>query len=143
MDQIFDRLGNLLKSILQENEDDGPRPSRNTKFSDPDLQDAWDELDDFMKTGNDAGESQRRADFREMPGKPGIPQELTKDFQLLGVAHTAEMQEIAKAYKKLLSKHHPDRHASDPEAFARATENAKRISASFQRIKQYKTTGKA
>ena len=137
MDQIFDRLGNLLKSVLQDDSDDDPRPSQKTSFSDPDLQDAWAELNEFMNTGTETEKSTKQTSAR-----PLIPRELEKDYKLLGVSHTAGMEEIAKTYKKLLSKHHPDRFASDPAAFEKATENAKRISASFQRIKQYKASGK-
>ena len=47
MDQIFDRLGNLLKSILQDDQPSGTRRSEG-RFSDEDLKDAWEELDEFL-----------------------------------------------------------------------------------------------
>ena len=134
MDQIFDRLGNLLKSVFQ---DDGSSENRqkdhNPDFPDPDLQDAWDELEDFMKTG----ETTEKINF---PPAGGIPSDLKRDYEFLGIPFDASKAEIAKTYKKLLIKHHPDRHAGNKNNTEKATEVTKKINLSFQRIKIYKET---
>lgn len=137
MDQIFDRLGNLLKSFVRD--DSGFfSEDENTSFSDPDLQDAWEELDDFLKTGDDSPPKRASA---SAPPKPAVPPELVKDYKNLEVAVGTPLPEIAKKYKLLLRKHHPDRHASDPAAFAKATEKTKLLTSSFRRIRQYVETG--
>lgn len=138
MDQIFDRLGNLLKTFLQEDPD---QDTGKTSFSDPDLQDAWDELDDFMRTGETtgSGETKERVDT---PPPPRIPVELKKDYRIFNVRFGAPLSEVAKSYKTLLRKHHPDRHASNPSDFAKATEITKQLTSSFRRIRQYEETGK-
>ncbi|MFC7677686.1 DnaJ domain-containing protein [Paenibacillus sp. GCM10028914] len=37
-------------------------------------------------------------------------------YQILGVEHTAERQEIREAYRRLAKKHHPDVNQNNPEA---------------------------
>ena len=49
MDQIFNRFENLIRSMFQGSEADEPRSART---GDPDLDAAWDELDDFLKHGD-------------------------------------------------------------------------------------------
>ena len=111
MDQIFDRLGNLLKSTLRS---DTNETVGNTKYSDPDLQDAWDELDDFLNNEDDTPRSSGPSFTESTFTRPSsIPQSVTDAYELLGVSPTASTIDIAKAYKTLLLKHHPDRVASD------------------------------
>ena len=138
MDQIFDRLGNLLKSVLQEEPD---RDSEKTSFADPDLQDAWDELDDFMRTGEAPGSNETK-EHVEPPPAPSIPAELKKDYQIFKARFGAPLGEVAKSYKALLRRHHPDRHATNPADFAKATEITKQLTSSFRRIRRYEETGK-
>src|SRR5829696_2219270 len=53
----------------------------------------------------------------------------TKDFYaLLGVPASASSDEIKKQYRKLASKHHPDKNPSD----AKAAERFKEISEAYQ-----------
>ena len=53
-----------------------------------------------------------------------------KDFyQILGVAHNASSSEIAKAYKKLALKWHPDKNADN---VGQATEKFKEIADAYQ-----------
>ena len=133
MDQIFDRLGNLLRSVFQEGDDNSDENSS----SDPDLQDAWDELNDFLKSEEPSTASHARTTHSYRSST--IPHEIEQAFATLGVPTTASKEEIVKAYKTLLLKHHPDRFATDPEKLSGATEKAKRINEAFQRIKAYKS----
>jgi len=135
VDQIFDRFGNLLKSFLN---DDDSYSTGSTSFSDPDLQDAWDELEDFLNTDDgansqSAGTRAKTADFR----KPELPANLQKDYRLLKTKPGAPLTEVAKSYRLLLRTHHPDRYASDPVKFAQATEKTKDLTTAFRRIKDY------
>ncbi len=139
MDQIFDRLGNLLKSFVRDDSDD-LSDSRKASFGDPDLQDAWEELDDFLKTG-------KKAEPREQAGAAGTastspPPELAKDYQTLEVPFGSHLPDVAKSYKRLLRQHHPDRHATDAAASAKATEKTKLLTSAFRRIRQYVESGK-
>ena len=139
MDQIFDRLGNLLKSFVQDDDDNIFVDGKKTAFTDPDLQDAWDELDEFMRTGESTAKASQNKG--PTPATPDIPAELKKDYQILQVPFGTPLEEVAKSYKTLLRKHHPDKHATDPAAFAKATETTKKLTSSFRRIRQYVEKG--
>ncbi len=134
MDQIFDRLGNLLKSVLNDGEGDF---TKSEDFTDPDMQDAWAELNDFM---NSDDPSQPKPTGTRNNSAPQLPKEIREAFDEIGVAPSATNEEIGKAYKTLLLKHHPDRVATEPTKLAAATERTKRINAAFQRVKSYRTS---
>jgi DnaJ-domain-containing protein 1 len=137
VDQIFDRFGNLLKSFMR---DDESSEAANTSFSDPDLQNAWDELEDFLNTDKSADTSTNQSS-NTRTRVPELPAELRKDYALLKTKPGAPLEEVAKSYKQLLRIHHPDRHATDPTAFAKATEETKTLTSAFRRIKEYAKTG--
>lgn len=60
MEDIFDRLGTLFKSMFQDSDDDsfGGTLHSTRSSGDPDLDAAYDELNDFLN--KDMGESERR-----------------------------------------------------------------------------------
>lgn len=128
---------------------------------------AYDELDEFLKTGKSSGGSHAWADTSEAgrgrswsggPGKdagsggtgraeggPGaskLPEELRVDFQELGLPFGADAAACKAAYKRLLKIHHPDRHAGHPGNMKKATEKSARINAAFWRIEQWRETGR-
>lgn len=138
MDQIFDRFGNLLRSFLH---DDESKRTGDTSFSDPDLQDAWNELEDFLQ-GGDSTANASKTPFTQHVETPAVPVELNADYALLKSKPGAPLAEVAKSYRQLLRIHHPDRHAADPAAFAKATEKTKSLTSAFRRIKEYAETGK-
>ena len=139
MDQIFDRLGNLLKSTLRANDDvdhdiDG--------YTDPDLQEAWDELNDFLAGDSDTaggtGPGFQRSSFGSTNRSASIPPQVAEAYSVIGVSAHVSNAELGKAYKTLLLKHHPDRVAGDPAKMAAATERTKRINRAFQEIKSHR-----
>jgi DnaJ-class molecular chaperone len=142
VDKFFDRLGDLLKSMLQEDE---LRARGSSNYRDPDMQDAWEELEDYLRTGTDESSSGRTsagARYRTSTGgRTGPPEELRKDYANLEVSFGANFEEVRKSYRRLLRAYHPDRHAGDPQKLRTATEITQRITQSFQRIKQYHETG--
>jgi len=161
MDKFFDRLGEVLKTFLDEDTDRlfGPRQSRRP-FSDPDLDAAYDELEQFLNSGksdrdtnsawkeyqeqrndyNYQGADKNKSHFR--PGSTSIPESLRKDFDELGLPFGASEEACKAAYKRLLKIHHPDRHAGHPGNMKKATEKSSRINAAYQRIETWRQTGK-
>ena len=144
---IFDRLGNLIRTIIDD-PDDGSDAS-----GDPDLAVAWEELEDYIRegapsgSGGDPASDGRAADgtrsrsdrWRTAGGAAEQPHEerLRRDFRNLEVPVGAPMESVRRNYKRLMAAFHPDRHGADPEKLRTATEVTKRLNESYNRIREY------
>ena len=159
---IFDRIGDVLKSYI--NDADEPlfgKPRQRQHSGDPDLDAAFDELNDFLsgreKSGTDGhggsgprdggfGRDSGRTRGSGTAGRSGfggtVPAELRADFDELGVAFGESAEDCKTAYKKLLKMHHPDRHAGHPGNMKKATEKSTRINAAYDRIEKWRATGR-
>ena len=136
---IFDRLGNIIKSYL--NDDDSPASGSSAQYrrtGDPDLDAAYEELDDYLKGGGDSGTWPDESSKRKSSDKPPVPEELRPDFAELGLPFGASRESCKEAYKNLLKRHHPDRHAGHAENMKKATEKSARINAAFDRIEKWR-----
>ncbi len=131
MVDIFDRLGNFIRTILDE-EAVGVGPD---SFTDPDQSAAWEELEQYMEDGK----SEPKPDFSSSTSaaRQEASALIRKDFRNLELTPGAPMEEVQKNYKKLLTAFHPDRHASNPEKFRTATEVTKKLNESYQRIRSW------
>ena len=129
MDRFFDKLGDLLRSIIQE------EPEDNINQKDPDFKAAWEEIDEFLKTGHNRQPSS--ANSRPVKDIP-VPEGYKQDFINLEVLPTASLEEVRRSYKKLLRKYHPDRHADNPQKQQMATRITQKLNASYQRIVRLK-----
>ena len=81
-----------------------------------------------------AGRAHRGGQGAAGPSRPSLGQA----YQVLGVTESASNQEIKKAYRKLMSEHHPDKLAAKgvPEEMIRmATEKTAEISKAYDMIK--------
>ena len=57
-------------------------------------------------------------------------------YAVLAIDRTANEQEIKRAYRKLMSQHHPDKLGDVPDELKRrAEERAREINAAYERIK--------
>lgn len=155
MDQIFDRLGNLLKSLFQNDEDPAKTWEWRGKTGDPDLDAAWDELNDYLRSDEESAHG-RRSDTRQSTAggsrysgasrprssQPSIPEEIRRDYGNLEVPVGSDMTAVRQAYHRLIRQYHPDRFANNPTKVRQATEIAQRINQSYQRIKRFNETGR-
>jgi DnaJ-domain-containing protein 1 len=133
---IIDRLSDVIRSYLSEDNVSATR----MRGVDQDFADAYEELDEFLREGRNAGT--RSAHSSAPPPKtPLIPEVLRQDFTELGVPFGANAEACKTAYKKLLKIHHPDRHAGHSENMRKATEKSARINAAYERIERWRTTG--
>ncbi len=139
MDQLFDRLTDLLRSMGQS---DAASPSPGT---DSDEAAAWEELDEYLRGGassqSRAGADRSSSGPRRGPsrssGPSGPPLSLKKDFANLELQFGATLEQARAAHRKLIRAYHPDRHASNPDKYRIANEITQRINYSYQRIKQF------
>jgi DnaJ-domain-containing protein 1 len=154
---IIDRLGNVIRSYFNDG-DPGPsvgssgEGARSSRYVDPDLDAAYDELDDFLRGGKRPGTYGEKPPFGHGPGSNGgsgtaggtvnpPPESLRVDFAELGLPLGASEEECKIAYKRLLKLHHPDRHAGHEGNMKKATEKSARINAAFDRIEKWRKSG--
>ena len=145
MDPVIARFERLLRSIFQ-NPASHEYEFSSSAFEDEDVASAWEELNDFLGDGSSSsadswerrfhgGESRKDRSSTHTERTP--PEKLRPDYQRLGVEFGAPFEEVRSAYKSLIRRHHPDRHARDPEAYSRATRTTQQLNASLQRIKAW------
>jgi DnaJ-domain-containing protein 1 len=77
-----------------------------------------------------------RARTRPTAAAPPPPKDPTKEaYKILGLSPEASFEEIKKAYRRLMRKHHPDRQ-KDPAAQKAATATAAKINEAYQHLEQ-------
>jgi DnaJ-domain-containing protein 1 len=123
---IWSRLGNVIESYINDLESE-------FKSTDPDLDAAYEELDDYLNRKEAPGKAPPRSN-ENLP-----PQELRADFELLGAPFNSDLETCKAAYKKLLKIHHPDRHAGHEGNYKKATERSARLNAAWKRIEEWFT----
>jgi DnaJ-domain-containing protein 1 len=135
MDRLFDRLGDLLRTLLGADE---PYAGSYDRL-DPDMRAAYEELDAYLR--GEAPEQPPgaggRAGFEEAAGSwaTGGPDEaLRSDFAALDVPFGAGLAQVRSSYKRLLLKYHPDRFSRDLEKQRLATDVTQRLNAAYRRI---------
>ncbi|MBN1773765.1 MAG: J domain-containing protein [Deltaproteobacteria bacterium] len=60
-------------------------------------------------------------------GAPAPPEPVRKAFAALELPLTASADDVRHAWKRLMARYHPDRHARDPELERTATELSRRL----------------
>ncbi len=127
MDRFFDWLGDILHSLT--NGPSGARRGPQARAQvDPDVREAWEELDRYLKGEQQPPPRPPRAD-------PEL-EALRQDYANLEVPFGAPFDEVRKSYRRLLAAYHPDRNAADPERLRLATEITKKINVSYRRIEE-------
>ena len=140
---IWDRLENVIKSHINYRDADlfGGTSSK-TKNSgssrDPDLDAAYEELDDFLGGGN-SNDNKWNAAFKqqENPTKKSMPEDIKEAFAELGLKPEASADDCKEAYKKLLKVHHPDRHAKHEGNLKKATAKTAKVNDAYERLMKW------
>ena len=132
---ILERLGTLVKSYVNSGDSGAYERSGSKKHADPDLDAAFDELNDFLHTnGARAADEAWNEGERTGKKKREIPEAIKRDFAELGLDPQAGAEECKEAYKRLLKVHHPDRHAKHEGNMKKATEKTSRVNAAYERL---------
>ncbi len=162
MDEIFDRLGQLLKSWVAPDSDSAGHSSwRKSDLDDPDVQAGMDEINDFLSDDPAAkarekaraeaeahAEQEARSRSRQNNRGAGMysrssgpPADVLEAYKTMGLAPGASRTQVKAAYKKLLMQYHPDRNSDTPEKLKMATDISARINAAYQRIETWTEKG--
>lgn len=130
VDTLFDRLATLLKSLFAD--DDWEHKSSNYEnrssktTGDPFFDEAWEELDAFLRDDREKQERYRRKHEEDQRAwsrsSEYTASEVNDALKVLGLSRGASFTEVKQAYKRLLKEHHPDKFASDPVKQKKATE---------------------
>jgi len=137
---FWDRLESVINSYFS---DADGETSRLFRSRDPDLDAAYEELDDYLNQ-KDSGKKYTDNSWKETSGADASskvklpPQELRADFECLGVPFGADVETCKATYKKLLKIHHPDKHAGHEGNFKKATERTAKINAAWDRIEKWR-----
>ena len=136
---IWDRLESVFKSYLNDGKETVFTRSGPRRQGDPDLNAAYEELDDFLKGNDGKDKSKVWGDEKEKPAdrKRPVTEEIRQDFAELGLSPEATPEECKEAYKKLLKIHHPDRHTNHEGNLKKATEKTARVNASYDRLEAW------
>ena len=129
MDRLFDRLGGLVRSLLGDST--RRRPDAASRY-DPDMQEAWEELDGYLR-----GEERKPRQQPEWDPRLAAREHLRQDYANLEVSFGAPLDEVHRSYKRLLVMYHPDKNAGDARRQQMATEITQKINASFHRIRDF------
>jgi hypothetical protein len=132
---FIEKLAGILRTLLGNG--GGSTQSRSTDdavYGDPDLRNAWKELDDYMRGGTDEG-SRRAEEHRARGSETLVDESLRQDYEVLEVPFGADIETVRKSYKALILRYHPDKHAGDAEKQRIALEITKKINESFERIR--------
>jgi DnaJ-domain-containing protein 1 len=136
---IWSRLGRVINNYLNDFEADnysGGSAARGAGGGgDPDLDAAYEELNDFLNRKEARSGGNGAFASAKLP-----PEELRTDFEYLGVPFGADAGTCKAAYKKLLKIHHPDRHAGHEGNYKKATEKSAKINAAYDRIEKWRNS---
>jgi len=135
---VFDRLGTVINSYF--NDFSNETAGRLKSSGDPDLDAAYEELDDYLnhKERPPEKETKQYSWGSKSWGIKLPPEELRSDFDLLCVPFGADSETCKTAYKNLLKIHHPDRHAGHEGNYKKATEKSAKINAAWDRIEKWR-----
>lgn len=144
MEGFIDRLAELLKSLFGSEEGSGAGGTTSQRAVDPDVQAAWEELDEYMRTGSSgprtrstSGGSTRASGAQgRAQASRRVDESLRQDYANLEVRFGADVEEVRASYKRLMLKYHPDKYPGDSEKQKLALEIAKKINQSFERIRR-------
>lgn len=126
MQNMYDRLGDILRDRLDSDED---------PFQ------TWEPHEGRHRQ---AGNMHERTPPQRARKKARIkvPDELVPEFMVLGLLPGVSLNECRTAWRTLLKKQHPDIHASSPDEEAYFTQKTRRITEAYRKIEYWYQTGK-
>lgn len=145
------RLERFVRSLSDEassppRDDDAPGGGRFGGYTfDPEYAEAMHDLEHFIRHGFDradgefrgAGDRAHAAASGGAAGRAQIPTAVRRAFRALETEAGADFAAVNRSYKRLIAGYHPDKHASNPDRAAAATEVSKRLNLAYRAIRDY------
>jgi DnaJ-domain-containing protein 1 len=137
LESFIDRFADFLKSLRGNDGSSSTSRPNGARYGDPDVQEAWEELDEYMRTGSNTAKQGRTTQGSARPRSPVADESLRQDYSNLEVAFGADIETVRSSYKRLVLTYHPDRQGGDPEKQRISLEIMKKINQSFERIRDF------
>ncbi|MCG8454911.1 MAG: J domain-containing protein [Holophagales bacterium] len=93
----------------------------------------WQEARDAFLEGRDG----RRPPPRPPADGPGVDPQLAEWYANLELPYGADLDEVTRAWKRLLRRYHPDRHGADPERDRQATQLAQALNQAYEGLRRH------
>jgi DnaJ-domain-containing protein 1 len=153
IDLARSELNSLLDSAARKSNDgdgDGEGSGRFSGLSDADLQEelerrrkAREEVDELLRRRPGSVSGRRAAAERGEANRPPSPKPLSDDalklkraYAALEVREGSDFETVRRAYRDLMRKYHPDRHAGSPEKQRAANEVAQRLTEAYKLLEK-------
>lgn len=138
MKQIFDRISDITKSYLNDNEHYSNDFNSKLRDDDQELKDIIDSLNNHKnKEDNKQNYKDRNQKNNSENGKNPI--DLNSAYSILGIDRNADIDLIKSAYKNKIKEYHPDKVGSMGEEIQElAKSKTQEINLAYQLIKQKK-----
>jgi DnaJ-domain-containing protein 1 len=88
--------------------------------------------------GRPGGASADRAATGGAAERAVPPEDVRRAFAALELPLTATVDEIRRAYRKLMARYHPDHHTEDPDLERVATELSRKLTAAYDKAAAWK-----
>ncbi|SES62904.1 DnaJ like chaperone protein [Thorsellia anophelis DSM 18579] len=94
----------------------------------------------MLLAGNQFGQNHQGANYSEQRGFSSSTSKIKEAYTILGIAEQSDAVVIKRAYRKLMSEHHPDKLVAKglpPEMMEMAKEKAQTIQAAYELLKNH------
>lgn len=126
MGNFYDKLGDILRDTLDSEED---------PFE------TWEPHGGKRRSAGNIRERTPPPRTARQPERIPVPDELVEDFRVLALAPGVPLEDCKAAWKSLLKRYHPDRHAGNEKKMNETTAVSIRITDSYRRIERWYETG--
>lgn len=106
----------------------------------------WGDVLRRLRSGSDRGPSTwsheaPRGEHEPVTAAPAVPDHVARWYGNLELPVGASAEDVKRAYRRLVRRYHPDRHARDPGRVAVATQLSQELREAYEGLLDYLTKG--
>lgn len=132
LDRDLDR--ELEDEVARDTQSVGAKAGRRARRVADKAEEAWERAFEEARRANQGGGG------GSVRGRPS-ERDVQDWHRTLEVPMGADFDTIRRSYRRLVSKYHPDKYASDPDKYAAATEVTRKITSAYNGLKQLQPSG--